>query len=414
MMILVRSFEKHKNTKKLPIHFVLKLMLFLLVSNSITAQKPLKNNNFFEEIGYEIVNGKIIIPVTIQNQTFRFFFDTGGLLVISPNLKEKLGLRSIDSGTVSGVNNVKTKIDVVKINNLKIASLEFNNRKAIVSSVMGKHPVTCFEVDGIIGRDLINNMALQLNHQERKIILTDQPHRLKLDKVKARKMQFAKNRTPVLPIKINGKNIKKVIFDSGADDFISLKTKNISKYKNKKVYMKDDIVSLYGNFSLGISGSYPAPEKQYHIFINEFEIAGIKFNAFYSDISKKSNNRIGTEILKHGVLTLDYINKKFYFEAYKERSEIKRIHSFGFSLRINDQNAIISGIFENSPAADTGMEVGHKILSINDLLLSQLTDQERCDFLLNSYPWKDSNSIEVKFLNKLGQVKVVRLERFEL
>ncbi len=398
----------------MPIHYLYKILFFVLLSNSILAQKKISNSNFFEEIPYEFVNSKIIIPVEIEGKVFRFFFDTGGLLIISPNLKEKLGLRSIDSGTVSGVNNVKTKIDVVKINQTKIGSLEFNNYKAIVSNVMGKHPVTCFEVDGIIGRDFLKNMAIQLDQKNRKIILTDQPHRLKLDKLKAQKLQFAKNKIPILPIKVNGKNIKKVIFDSGAGDFISFKSNRIQKYKNKKIYQKGDIVERFGNFSLGISGSYPAPEKQYHVFIKEFKIAGIAFEKFYTDISKKSNSRIGTKILNYGVLTLDYINKKFYFQSYDEEIKIKPISSFGFSLRITDQNAIVSGLYANSPAAGLGIEVGQKILSINEVILSQLSNQQRCDFYKQNFPWSEDDQIEVKFLNKFGKIKIINLERFQL
>jgi len=378
------------------------------------AQEVVKNTNFFEEIEYELVNGKLIIPVEIQDKVFHFFFDTGGLLVISPEVKEALELRSIDSGTVTGVNKIKTKIDVVVINQLKIGSLEFNNRKAIISNIFQKHPVTCFEVAGIIGRDFLKNMAIQIDQKNNNITLTDQPHRLNLDKVKAQKLHFNENKVPILPIKVNGKNIKKVLFDSGSDDFISFKTSNIFKYRKRKVYSKEDIVELYGNFSLGIGGTYPSPEKQYHIYVEEFQLADITFEEFYSDISKNSNNRIGSALLDYGILTLDFINKKFYFDKYDKTVQIQKINSFGFKMRITEQNAFVSGVFQDSPAASKGIEVGQKILSIENVLLSQLSNRQRCDFYNNNFPWYDNDQIEVKFIDKFGKIKVISLEKFEL
>ena len=398
----------------MPIHYLLKVLLLFLFAQTSFAQTVHKNNNFFEEITYELVNGKILIPVEIQGKAFKFFFDTGGLLVISPRLKEQLNLRSVDSGTVSGVNKVKTKTDVVKIDQVKIGSLQFNNRKAIVSAIMERHPVTCLEADGIIGRDFLKNMAIQFDQRSNKIVLTDQPHRLNLDRVKAQILQFTNNKIPILGLNVNGKNIKKVIFDSGSDDFLSFKTKSIQKYRKRKVYSKNDIVELYGNFSLGISGIYPAPEKQYHVFIKELEFAGTKFKAFHTDISKNSHNRIGTELLNHGVLTLDYINKNFYFQVYEDQHDLKLINSYGFMLRITDQNAIVSGVFSDGPAAKKGIEIGQKILSINNTMLSNLSHSQRCEFYKNNYPWFGQYNIEVKVLNKFGQIKMLNLELFKL
>jgi hypothetical protein len=40
--------------------------------------------NYYTEINYEDVNGKIIIPVCIEGETYRFLFDTG-----APNLISK-------------------------------------------------------------------------------------------------------------------------------------------------------------------------------------------------------------------------------------------------------------------------------------------------------------------------------------
>lgn len=53
------------------------------------AKKPL-------EIDFEYLKQKIIIPVEIDNQTYRFCLDTGSISVISNELQKKLSLKRVE------------------------------------------------------------------------------------------------------------------------------------------------------------------------------------------------------------------------------------------------------------------------------------------------------------------------------
>ena len=376
----------------------------------LQGQSKLTNTNFLEKIEYELINGKIIIPVIIEGTKCRFIFDTGGLFLISPEIKEKLKLRTIDTGKVSGVNKVKTKIDVVRIGKTQIGTLNFLNYRAIVGDFLSEYPGHCLEVDGLIGRDFIKNMAIQFDQKNKLLYLTDQPHRFKMDGVKASRLSFSQNRLPLIPIKVNGKNMKKVVFDSGSDDLFSMKTNKIKKYR-KKYFDKDDLIEVYGNFNIGVSGSTPPPRKQYFVKVEELKIAQSRFLNFTSDVSKLSNSRCGTKLLDYGIMTLDYINRKFYFQEYIGKNEIAELHSFGFTIRIKEKNAIIRSIVSESPAAQLGMECGQKILAIDDHILTNFSPEMPCEFLRIGFPWKNKEVIKVKFMNRSGIIKEVDLEK---
>ena len=71
--------------------FCLYLSVLILWSccNNNPAKKPL-------EIDFEYLKQKIIIPVEIDNQTYRFCLDTGSISVISNELQKKLSLKRVD------------------------------------------------------------------------------------------------------------------------------------------------------------------------------------------------------------------------------------------------------------------------------------------------------------------------------
>ena len=58
-------------------------ILFLFVSSFLFSQKlafdqgKINQKNYYEVISFELVNDKIILPVVINNKTFKFLLDTG-------------------------------------------------------------------------------------------------------------------------------------------------------------------------------------------------------------------------------------------------------------------------------------------------------------------------------------------------
>ena len=73
---------------------------------------------------------------------------------------------------------------------------------------------------------------------------------------------------------------------------------------------------------------------------------------------------------------------------------------------------VISAITSNTPAASADLKAGDKILSLNGIAMSDITEEKFCSFILGSQ--SDPNSFEkqkrVKLLIKRGEQKLKELE----
>lgn len=73
---------------------------------------------------------------------------------------------------VVGINKLSKKVFYVKVLLVCFGSLEFSNYNVIVSDY-SEYFFSCLVVDGIIGRDFLRGLILELNFLEKKIKLSD-------------------------------------------------------------------------------------------------------------------------------------------------------------------------------------------------------------------------------------------------
>ena len=115
----------------------LKILLFLcIVSVKSFCQdfnKISVDKNYHTEVAYEFVNEKIIIPVEIEGEQYRFLFDTGAPNFITNNLYNKIKTRFVKSILVSDASNKKDSLNVVVVPKINIGGTHFRNSTAVVS-----------------------------------------------------------------------------------------------------------------------------------------------------------------------------------------------------------------------------------------------------------------------------------------
>ena len=71
---------------------MIKKLILLSFTILLSCSIPVKKNSpkTVEEIEYEFIMQKIVIPVVIKGEIYRFLFDTGSKTIISNQLREKL------------------------------------------------------------------------------------------------------------------------------------------------------------------------------------------------------------------------------------------------------------------------------------------------------------------------------------
>lgn len=404
-------------TNDLP-KFVFLILIGLLAivegfSQKLNPQEILENKDFLAEISFTVIRDKILIPVQIEGETFQFVLDTGGSLSISKAIQDKFQFKQTGSAKVIGINKLSKNVPYVRLPLVKIGDLRFKDYSGTVSDY-SDFPYPCLNFDGIIGRDFLKGLVLQLDIAQQKMVLTDRPDRLSLDPADAIPLQLDRRTgLPYISVTLTPFGKENLVFDSGSDDLFSFKTSQVEKYSKQKRFKNHSFEVLYGVTSMGASGVIPAPSKSYRTPIREMQIGNHVITDFYSDISKKSRPRIGTRLLQYGLVTIDYGRQKFYFQAHQARQKgVEQVTSIGFIPRFLSGAYRVSAISPSSEAAQKGLKIGDEILQINQLDLRNPDQVDHCDLYLNGYKWEAFTTSTVVF--KQGEEeKTITVKRID-
>ncbi|MEO1418163.1 MAG: aspartyl protease family protein [Bacteroidota bacterium] len=389
--------------------------IFLLLTSwtVLCGQPSFEANNYYEEIPFEWVKGKILVPVSIEGETYQFILDSGGLLMISERVASRHSLDTVGTIQVSGINKLSETLNKVRVPQVSLGALSFYDYEAIIGPFLQQSPTACLGADGMIGRDFLKEMIVQYDLEQYKIIFTDQLQRLSLNPLDATPMKASKGRIPRLTLSSSLGKIKHVAFDSGSNDLFSWKKSDASKLIQKGKIADDNVVQLYGIFSMGVGGKFPPEQENYRIKMDFVQIGRHRIQNFYTDTGKASGARVGTEIMKYGIVTTDNLNQRFYFSPFPDGDKAESKPSLGFGVRISNEKLIVTYVIKDSHAYQEGITAGAEILQLDGLPAATYV-ADYCRIYREGFSWEESEEVEVVYNNVAGQEQTLRLKPFKL
>ncbi|MCD0488200.1 retroviral-like aspartic protease family protein [Pedobacter sp. MC2016-14] len=309
-----------------PVIAGLSFILFFIFSSGSNcfAQRTVFNKggaerkDYYEEIPYELVNGVMFVTVEIEGLKRKFLFDTGAPVQITPELFKILKPKVDGKASTTDATGKKSSLPIVILKALKINQLSFAGIPALVS---GSNLYACWQVDGVIGSNLLRNSIVQLVPGRKVIILTDMEDKLALNKKSQIALVAGEPQSyPYFKIQLGDKADLEVGFDTGARTLLSLTE------KDAKQFVAKDVVELisrgYGSNRMSIFG-LQAADSLSRCSVPKLSIAGCNFNNLVTETSKSSHTRIGAKLLDYGIVTLDFIHHFFYFEPVRNHIDLK-------------------------------------------------------------------------------------------
>lgn len=387
--------------------FIRHSYLMIIFSICFTSYSSALDLNIIDtgEVPFELIKGAIVVPVKIDNSLYRFVLDTGGYLTVSEQLKNEHSLEVVSSIEVSDINRNVREFSMVAIPKMSIGNWDLSNRESILSDSYKVYPTSCFELDGMIGRDLLKDVFLLIDYSTKMLRITNQSNLLSMDKVFSTKMKISKRGLPSVKMEINGKK-QFIEFDSGSRDWFSYKTADLSA-KSKRA--NKDIQHYKGVFSFGVSGKDYTPENRYRRKMDKVKIGGVVFENSYSDLSKKTAPRIGAGLLRYGVVLVDYINNYFYYKGFEDKAVKIDLSHHGFAIAKVEGKYIIKWVLKDSEASEKGLSFGDEIITINGSSIEELNDE--CYNYINDYPMLDEEKLLLKILKPNGVREEVVIDR---
>lgn len=386
-----------------------KILTFILfITSNIYSQNidlnigVTKSKNFYQEIGFELVKNKIIIPVTIEGKIYRFILDTGAPTIISKEINDLLKPTLINSISATDANGKKESLNVVSINSIKLGNVLFEQTAALVYDLNSNPVFKCFEADGFIGSNLLRNLIIQINRNKKMFILTDNIKTLALNKTRASKIQLMGNQSsPYLWIDVKGKDTGKerLLIDTGADGLYDISLNNYKIFDKVKIY--DVLGESIGASSIGLFGDVQK-DNQYKLLLPSLRINNTELKNVVTNTINDTDSRIGADLLKYGIMTIDFIHKRFYFVSCSSVIDVLE-PDYGFSKTYNENKLIVGFVWDNQ--LKEKMKYGDEIIAINE---TEINDSNLCDIITGNFEFENQNTTTLKI--KSGEEQIIELK----
>ena len=379
--------------------------LLLFSSLGASAQKFTFNAGnaltkaYYEELPYEDLNGKLFITVEVGNKPRRFLFDTGAVCMVSEGLADEMNLTNIHTDDVIDVNATHFKMNVVKLD-IKYGNTLFAGIPAL-RGLQGE-VFKCWAIDGIIGSNILRNSLVRFNSTKHTIIITNQKDKLQLNSTNSGKLNIHTDgqSTPIMTIPF-GKNATMAMeFDSGDNKLLRLTDGLVNQITKSKVYR---VVGLgFGANNMGAMGLQKnAPKRR--LLIPFFNLGGEQFSNALTDTNDSGIPGIGTELLKYGTLTLDYINQKYYFDPFAPAVKLDA-RGWPVALTIKNNQLVVGAVWNDLKGQ---ANPGEQVIAVDGKDYSQI---DLCD-LVNKKPILDGKQTAVLTIKNIdGSIRKLTID----
>lgn len=361
----------------------------------------ISQKEFQEEVSFELEYGKIIIPVSLAGQTYRFLLDTGAPNIISKRVANILNPASKRDVNVVDANNKTQNMEMVPLPEMRLGNLQFENGVAIVVD-LDNHPVLkCYRLDGFVGSNFFKNAVLQVDYAAKKIKIS---HTIKSfsPQTKGFPMQLVGQQlAPYVALEHQSEGCNEgsefALLDTGMDGFYDLSNRVYADFK------KGEVVKTLGEstgvVSLGLFEKLePSPHRL--VQIQKMKINGITFSNIITETTDDDNSRMGLDVFKLGKVTLDFHKKKWYFEAPSQNDLSQKIPQFTPTLI--DQKLVVGIVWDEALKAK--IQFGNPIVRIDQLSLEKLSV---CD-IVRLKERITTQSAEIEIININGETVTIK------
>jgi predicted aspartyl protease len=365
-------------------------------------QGGIKEESYYSVIPYKNVGGLILVETEINGKKFKFMVDTGAPAALSQNVFNELNLQHISKTKISDSNGKTDSLIIAIIPNIKLGDLDFTDIPAIV--LPSNTFFDCFKIDGIIGSNMIRNSIIRFSSKDYTLTICNSPQKLNLRKKESTRIILTKGQSnPIIGIEAkNKKSVREqILFDSGMTGLYQISLNHFNFFNERKIF--DDLIQSKGGADIGFYGNgndtvvYMGriPE----ILINKTQFKNISIK------TTSGGERIGAKLFDYGIVTIDYLNKRFYFESY-EKSYDLLTKEFPIDIMVEEGKLLVATVWCESLKHQ--IKRGDQILTVNGVAFENV---EICKMLTDSNYFKSSDIVVLTIKSTDGCQKTLTIRK---
>ena len=374
---------------------ILFLILFIsLLLNSCTLLKnkfyeglysPLKpTKKFSTTLPFTVLNGKIFIEIQLEEEKYRFLFDTGSSNYISKDVRNKLKLynpydstRSIDfEGEVKLVEQIRL--------DLKLNSLNIYNARFKVADIISQE---CDKIDGVFGSELLNQGYFHFDNKNKLLTISNSIEMINLKEYT--RINFKKD-LGVIKLKIKR---RKYVLDTGFNGFIMNDIGRGAEKEYPFCYHQVVVVGLNGGVN-----------KNIYYKADSLKIDNLKYSGIVNGLKDLNYNLIGGKWFLQNDVIINSNQKELFIKKHTTDSNNYSEAILKFNIDYLDSLSIINGIVKS----DFELDNYDIILSINEFSFNNITS--KCELRERLKQIDFTKPIKIEILRN-NQRKIIIVEK---
>lgn len=330
----------------------------------------------------------IILPVTIGQKSYRFLFDTGAMMLLTPELAQTLNAKVVKQNRVTDSQGRKEKLPYVHLDSLSINNKLFYNLTAAVADLNLAPALGCMKIDGILGANLMRMAIWRIDYQKKMIYFTNSFDDFVPD-TNALVLPFYQKvtGTPKISLTIGGETVNHITFDTGSSGTLGMPKSSLPKLAAQKG------VTSYGYHSQGLYGAVADTNYYYQptltIDSTEVPIAAVELS------SGKGSKLLGQSFLENYRVTINWQTEKIYLTPVSIPKEARH---YSITPFFENEKIYVGTVVMGSDAYALGIRVGDEIVAINNIDLRNPTHADYC--ALRDIWQGDAAEIEVTVAGK--------------
>ncbi len=370
----------------------------------------IKQKTYREVIKYRLIHGKMLVPVTIHGKNYNFIFDTGAPLSISKKIYEDIKPDVKGEMEISDGSGKVRKMPVISLPELELKGITFTDTSGILLHDESIRMLKCMEADGIIGSNMLRNSVIQIDGRSKEIVITDNADKLGLKNVMYQEVKFAPGQSnPHIMVAVENRGEllgDMVLIDTGSREFYSMSNEIYGYYKSKGFFMKV-LAQGNGSFVWGIHGN-ESSNRHYVLNIPGFNLYKSRYKNVIVQTVADDISRIGSKVFEYGKVTIDYRNKQFYYEAYKNvKTDSLSERPWQISPTMKNGKLVVGVIWDKS--LEKKINPGDEVLGINNMDFQSLSS---CELLFTRRNSATGKQFTVKLKDiKTGETKTLLIRR---
>lgn len=384
-------------------------LLLLALVRTLCAAQPLSLNqggaissNYYTELPYESINGKMIVRVELAGRPHRFLFDTGAPMELSKALAAELNASVIHRSMSSDINGAVDSVSVVKLDSIKLGNVTFAGIPALL---LFPDFYKCWNIDGVIGSNIFAHSIVSIAGDRHVIIITDDAGKLSLNEKHSVPMMTNNpgnlQNKPVIKIEMGGKVNLSLDFDTGNSDFLHFTDDVMTKLAPYQVYSV--LAKGYGASSVGSFGLQADADK-YLLKVPYLKIGEARFNNVITQTNKGGMPSIGSKVLNYGNVTLDFINGKFYFDALTGTNDLNE-KQWPFQPALKGNQLVVGLIWDKGISL---VKSGEQIIAIDG---KDYTQPDLCELLNKGAVLAGKETAAITLKNSAGQQRNIQISK---